>query len=130
MAALSNYAEKLLLDYLLTTSAVTRPTAWYVALFTSAPDDAGNGTEVSTGGYSRQVLTTSVATSGVGTASNTNTVSFVASGASYGTVTHVGIFTSLAGGNLLWHGPILVSKEVLDGDGLKFDPGTIIFTLA
>ena len=130
MAALSNYTEKLLLDYLLTTSSVTRPTSWFVALFTSAPSDSGGGTEVSTGGYVRQALTTSVATSGVGTSSNTNLVSFVASGASYGVVSHVGIFDNVAGGNLLWHGPILVSKEVLDGDGLKFDPGTIIFSLA
>jgi hypothetical protein len=129
MAALSNYAEKLLLDYLLTTTAVTRPTSWFVALFTAAPTDSGGGTEVSTGGYARQALTTSVATSGVGTSSNTNIVSFVASGASYGTVTHIGIFDSLAGGSLLWHGQMLVSKEVLDGDGLRFDPGTIIFTL-
>jgi hypothetical protein len=130
MAALSNYAEKLLLDYLLTTTAVTRPTSWFVALFTAAPSDTGGGTEVSTGGYTRQALTTSDATLGAGTASNTNTVSFVASGASYGTVSHIGIFTASSGGNLLWHGQMLISKEVLDGDGLRFDPGTIIFTLA
>ena len=46
MAALSDYAEKLLLDYSMTAGSVTRPTAWYVALYTSAPTDAGGGTEV------------------------------------------------------------------------------------
>ena len=55
MAALSDYAEKLLLDYSMTTGSVTRPTAWYVALYTSAPSDAGGGTEVSGGGYANQV---------------------------------------------------------------------------
>lgn len=130
MSALSNYSEKLLLDWLLTGEAVSRPTSWFVGLFTSTPSDSGGGTEVSTGAYVRQALTVGPATSGVGTSSNTNTVSFTASGASYGVVTHVGIFDSVSGGNLLWHGPILVSKEVLDGDGLKFDPGTLIFTLS
>jgi len=49
MAALSDYAEKLLLDYSMTTGSVTRPTAWYVALYTAAPSDSGGGTEVSFG---------------------------------------------------------------------------------
>ena len=56
MAALSDYAEKLLLDYSMTAGSVTRPTAWYVALYTSAPNDAGGGTEVSGGGYARKTV--------------------------------------------------------------------------
>ncbi len=47
MAALSDYAEKLLLDWSMTTGSATRPTAWYVALYTAAPSDSGGGTEVS-----------------------------------------------------------------------------------
>ena len=46
MAALSDHAEALLLDWLMTADAVTRPTAWYVALYTAAPSDSGGGTEV------------------------------------------------------------------------------------
>ena len=34
MAALSDYAEKLLLDWSMTAGSATRPTAWYVALYT------------------------------------------------------------------------------------------------
>ena len=41
MAALSDYAEKLVLDWLMTNGSATRPTAWYVALYTAAPSDAG-----------------------------------------------------------------------------------------
>ena len=41
MAALSDYAEKLLLDWAMTTGSATRPTAWYVALYTAAPSDSG-----------------------------------------------------------------------------------------
>jgi hypothetical protein len=130
MAALSDYAEKLLLDWAMTTGAATRPTAWYVALFTAAPSDSGGGTQVSTGGYARQSVTFAAATSPGGTTSNTNTVSFTATGANYGTVTHIGIFDALTGGNLLWHGAMTTSKTVNDGDTLEFSIGNIDLTLA
>lgn len=130
MAALSNYAEKLLLDWSMTTGSATRPTAWYVALYTAAPDDTGGGTEVSTGGYARQSVTFSAASSPGGTTSNTNAVSFTASGAGYGTVSHIGIFDNVSGGNLLWHGSMTASKTVADGDTLEFSIGNIDLTLA
>lgn len=130
MAALSDYAEKLLLDWAMTTGSATRPTAWYVALYTAAPSDSGGGTEVSTGGYARQSVTFGAASSPGGTTSNTNTVSFTASGANYGTVTHIGIFDNSSGGNLLWHGAMTASKTINDGDTLEFSIGNIDLTLA
>lgn len=130
MAALSDYAEKLLLDWAMTTGSATRPTSWFVALYTAAPSDSGGGTEVSTGGYSRQSVTFGAASSPGGTTSNTNTVSFTASGANYGTVTHIGIFDNSSGGNLLWHGAMTASKTVNDGDTLEFSIGNIDLTLA
>lgn len=130
MAALSNYAEKLLLDWSMTTGSATRPTAWYVALYTAAPDDTGGGTEVSTGGYARQSVTFGAASSPGGTTSNSNTVSFTASGAGYGTVSHIGIFDNVSGGNLLWHGSMTASKTVADGDTLEFSIGNIDLTIA
>jgi hypothetical protein len=130
MAALSDYAEKLLLDWAMTTGSATRPTAWYVALYTAAPSDSGGGTEVSTGGYSRQSVTFGAASSPGGTTSNTGAVSFTASGANYGTVTHIGIFDASTGGNLLWHGAMTASKTVNDGDTLEFSIGNIDLTLA
>ena len=75
MAALSDYAEKLLLDWLMTSGSATRPTAWYVALYTAAPSDSGGGTEVSTGGYARQSVVFDAATSPGGTTSNSADVS-------------------------------------------------------
>ena len=114
----------------MTTGSATRPTAWYVALYTAAPSDSGGGTEVSTGGYARQSVTFGAASSPGGTTSNTNTVSFTASGASYGTVTHIGIFDNVSGGNLLWHGSMTASKTVADGDTLEFSIGNIDLTLA
>ena len=130
MAALSDYAEKLLLDWMMTSGSATRPTAWYVALYTAAPSDSGGGTEVSTGGYTRQSVAFSAASSPGGTTSNSGEVSFTASGADYGTVTHMGIFDASSGGNLLWHGALTASKTVADGDTLTFAVGNIDLTMA
>jgi hypothetical protein len=130
MAALSNYAEKLLLDWSMTTGSATRPTAWYVALYTAAPDDTGGGTEVSGSGYSRQSVTFGAASSPGGTTSNTGAVTFTASGGSWGTVSHIGIFDNSTGGNLLWHGSMTASKSVADGDTLEFSIGNIDLTIA
>ena len=130
MAALSDHAEALLLDWLMTTGTATRPTAWYVALYTAAPSDSGGGTEVSGSGYSRQAVTFDAASSPGGTTSNTGAVSFTASGGSFGTVTHIGIFDAVSGGNLLWHGAMTASKTVADGDTLEFSIGNIDLTIA
>ena len=130
MAALSDYAEKLLLDWMMTSGSATRPTAWYVALYTAAPSDSGGGTEVSTGGYARQSVAFSAASSPGGTTSNSGEVSFTASGADYGTVTHMGIFDAASSGNLLWHGALTASKTVADGDTLTFAGGNIDLTMA
>jgi len=130
MAALSDYAEKLLLDWSMTTGSATRPTAWYVALYTSAPTDAGGGTEVSGGGYARKAVTFAAATSGAGTTSNTGDVTWTASGAAFGTVVAIGIFDAASSGNLLWHGNMTASKTIADGDTLEFSAGNIDLTLA
>lgn len=130
MAALSDYSEKLILDFLMTTGTATRPTAWYIGLYTAAPSDSGGGTEVSGNGYSRQSVTFAAASSPGGTTSNTNTVSFTASGGSWGTVTHLGILDNSSGGNLLWHGGLTASKLVGDGDTIEFAIGNIDLTVA
>ena len=130
MAALSDYAEKLLLDFLMTTGTATRPTNWYVALYTGAPSDSGGGTEVSAGGYARQSVSFDAASSPGGTTSNSGEVSFTASGGDYGTVTHMGIFDASSSGNLLWHGALTASKTVADGDTLTFAVGNIDLTMA
>lgn len=130
MAALSDYSEKLLLDWLMTSGSATRPTAWFVALYTSAPSDSGGGTEVSGNGYSRQSVAFAAASTPGGTTSNTGAVSFTAAGGSWGTITHMAIFTASTGGNMLWHGALTASKTVGDGDTLEFAIGNIDLTLA
>lgn len=130
MSALSNYAEKLLLDWLMTTGAATRPTTWYVALYTAAPSDSGGGTEVSGNGYSRQSVTFDAGATPGGTTQNNNTVSFTASGGNWGTIGWIGIFDASTSGNLLWHGAMTASKTIEDGDTLEFSVGNIDLTIA
>lgn len=130
MAALSDYAEKLVLDWLMTTGSATRPTTWYIALYTGAPSDSGGGTEVSGNGYARQSVAFDAASSPGGTTVNSADVSFTASGGSFGTVTHLGIFDASTSGNLIWHGSLTASKAIDDGDTLTFTAGNIDLTMA
>ena len=130
MAALSDHAEKLLLDFLMTTGTATRPTNWYVALYTGAPSDSGGGTEVSGAGYARQSVAFDAAATPGGTTSNSGDVSFTAAGGNYGTVTHLGIFDASSSGNLLWHGALTADKTVEDGDTITFTAGNIDLTMA
>ena len=130
MAALSDHAEKLLLDFLMTTGTATRPTNWYVALYTAAPSDSGRGTEVSGAGYARQSVAFDAAATPGGTTSNSADVSFTATGGNYGTVTHLGIFDASSSGNLLWHGALTADKTVEDGDTITFTAGNIDLTMA
>jgi hypothetical protein len=129
MAGLSDYAEKLALDYMMTAGAVTRPTAWYIALYTSAPTDAVGGTEVAVGAYARKTVAFNAATSGTGVTANSAIVSWTAVGAAYGTITHIGILDASTAGNLLWAGALSVSKAVADGDTIQFSAGNLTLTL-
>ena len=130
MAALSDHSEALLLDWLMTTGTATRPTAWYVALYTAAPSDSGGGTEVSGNGYSRQAVTFAAATSPGGTTSNTGDITFTAAGGDWGTITHIGIFDASTAGNLLFHTPLDTSKTIDSGDIFKITSGNLSVTLA
>lgn len=130
MAALSDHAENLLLNFLMTSGTATRPTAWYIGLFTAAPNDAGGGTEVTGNGYSRQTVSWDTASGTGGTTSNSTAETFTASGGDWGTITHIGIFDASTSGNLLWHGSLTASKTINDGDSLEFAIGAIDLTIA
>lgn len=128
MAALSDWAENALADWLLGGASPTRPTTRYVALFTSATSDAGGGTEVSGGSYARTAATFGAASGGA--ASNSGTVTFPTATASWGTVTHVAIYDASTGGNMLAHGALTASKTVDSGDTFSIAAGALSLTLA
>ena len=122
----SNNAENLLLNWVLTANAATRPTAWYVALFTTDPTDADTGTEVSGGSYARTAVTFSVTGNA---ATNTGGVEFPAATADWGTVSHIGVYDASTAGNLIFHSPLTTAKAITDGDVFRIPTGDLDFTL-
>jgi hypothetical protein len=128
--SLTNAFETHTLQYLLTTDSVTRPTSWYIGLFTSDPTDTGSaGTEVSTGtGYARTAVTFTVSGD---TASNSAAVEFpAASGGNWGTVSHIGVMDASTGGNMIVHAALDTAKAINDGDVFRIPTGDLDITAA
>lgn len=130
MSSFSDYTENLLLNWLLTTNSATRPTAWYVGLFTAAPSDTGGGTEVTGNGYAR-VATGTMSISGTATtASNAAAIEFAAaSGGNWGTITHAAIFDASTGGNMLAWAPLTTSRTINSGDVFRIPASSLTVTL-
>ena len=122
----SNNAENLLLSWVLTNGSVTRPTAWYVGLFTTDPTDADTGTEVSGGSYARTAVTFSVTGNA---ATNTGGVEFPAATADWGTVSHIAVYDASTGGNMIFHSALTTAKSITDGDVFRIPTGDLDFTL-
>ena len=124
----SNTYETNVLKWTFTADAVTRPTAWYVALFTSNPAEDASGTEVSTTGtaYARQSVTFTVSGN---TATNSSAVEYPTATASYGTVSHIGVYDASTGGNLIAYAALTTSKAIDTGDVLRIPAGDLDITL-
>ena len=130
MSSFTDYTENLVLNWLLTTNSATRPTAWYVGLFTAAPSDTGGGTEVVGNGYARKV-TGSITVSGTATtATNAAAIEFAAaSGGNWGTITHAAIFDASTGGNMIAWSALTTSRTINDGDVFRIPAGSLTVTL-
>jgi len=124
----SNTFETHVLNYVFTTTSVTRPTAWYLALFTSNPAEDASGTEVSTSGtaYARQTAAFTVSGN---LATNSGAIEFPTATASYGTVTHVGVFTASTSGTLIAYAALSTSKAIDTGDVFRVPAGDLDITL-
>lgn len=142
MAAITDYLENKIVDWLMRGQAFTPPATLYVGLFTAAPSDAGGGTEVSGGAYARVAVTSSlanwagtqsagstVASSGTGgTTSNNAAITFPAPTANWGSITHFGIFDAATAGNLLLWSALTTAKTVNNGDAApSFAAGALTF---
>lgn len=124
--SLTNTFETTVLTWLLTNGSATRPTAWYVALFTTDPGETGAGTEISGGSYARVAVTFTVSGD---TASNSAGVEFAAATANWGTITHIGIMDASSGGNMIVHAALTASKTIADGDVFRIPTGDLDITL-
>ena len=140
MAALTDYAENKIIDFLFrgqalgitgaSAAAGTGPTSLFLALFTAASTEAGGGTEVTGGSYARVAVTSSlanwagtqaaassVASTGTGgTTSNNAAITFPAPTAAWGVINSYAIFDAVTAGNMLIYGTLTANKTVNSGD--------------
>jgi len=142
-AQASDALENLFIDHLFRSTKWVAPTALWVALFTTAPSDAGGGTEVVGGGYGRVNLpptdtnwaATQGGTSGVsngvgGLTTNVVAVTFPAPSSDWGPVGWFGIFTASTGGTMLIWDALQAPRTILNGDPApSFAPGSLQITI-
>jgi hypothetical protein len=130
MSSFTNYTENLVLTWLLTSGSATRPTAWYVGLFTAAPSDAGGGTEVTGNGYVRKVTGTITVSGTDTTATNSSAIEFAAaSGGNWGSVTHAAIFDAETSGNMIAWAQLTTARTINDGDVFRIPASSLTVTL-
>lgn len=127
----SNYLENAVLNHILGGGDYARPATVYVALFTSAPTDAGGGTEVAGGSYARAAVTnnaTNFPAAAGGVKSNGTALAYAQATAGWGTVVAFGVFDALSGGNLLYWAALTTPKTVQNGDTPSWSIGALQFT--
>lgn len=144
MSAMSDYLENKLVDQLFRGQSAPTTTTLYVGLLTAAPSDSGGGTEVSGGSYARVSVTSSLAnwagtqTAGSTTASsgtggqtsNNAAITFPTPAATWGTVTHFGIYDAASAGNLLFWGALTIAKTINQADTVTFPAASLSVTFA
>lgn len=134
MAGKTNFLEAKWLDSTFRTLAAYKPAAIYIGLFTAAPSDSGGGTEATGGNYARVQVSQADAqwNAPAGTPrsiSNVNAITFPVPNASWGQVTHFGIFDASTSGNLLYWAALANPKNVNNGDPApSFAAGVITVT--
>ena len=141
MSQFSNYTEEKIIETTLRGAAFPVPSGTFLALFTADPTDANvtaNEVQLAAwGAYARQnaagggAISTGWATPANGVTTNANVLTFAANnGAGSVTVTHMGIYDALTGGNLLYHAQLVSPKTLLVGDVLSFGVAAITVTVA
>jgi hypothetical protein len=124
LSSLSDTAETMVLNWLLTNATVTRPTAWFAALGTAGNDSSF--TELSGGAYGRVAAPMTVTG---GLASNAGAIVFPTPTAGWGQVTHVAIFDAASGGTRLAQGPLAAPVNVATGEAPRFTAGALDLSL-
>ena len=127
--SMTDYLENKIVDWLIRGQTFTPPANLFISLHTAACSDSSTGTEVSGGSYARVAVTSGTTNwantqnSGTGVSSGTNgttqnltAITFPAPTASWGTVTHFGVFDASTAGNMLVCQVLTTSKTVNNGD--------------
>jgi len=118
---LTNAAENLILDHFLGVANYAFDSTVFVALYTVAPTDSTNGTEVTGGSYARQAITFDAAVNGA--TQNTSNVDFTNMPAV--TTVAIAVHTASTGGTMLMYGTLTTAKQTDAGDTLRIATGDL-----
>jgi hypothetical protein len=136
-SGLSAYFENKALGLLFGQTAYTVPSTVYVGLWTTTLVQGSTGAtagEPSGGAYARVAVTNSTAnfpTPTVGSTANAALIQFPTAGASWGTITHVGVTDSATpgAGNLLAYASLTSPVSVSAADTVVFAANALTITL-
>lgn len=127
--AKTKYLEQKLLNHVLLGVEYTPPAQMYLALFTSDPGRNGNvANEVNDPAYARQLITFEPAEDDPESGSycqNTALIRFPQATQDWGDVSYGAIMDSLTGGNMLYKGPFIKKKQVLEDDYFEVPAGEL-----
>ena len=126
--SLSNFSENLLLDWLLTAGAATRPTTWFLALHTGDPGETG-ANEIAATAYARQAIAMGAAASGASI--STDSQAFTTTDVGEITINYVTIWDDdgTPAGNCLFSGAMTVPRQFSQAKPLTFAAGDIVCAL-
>lgn len=124
VGCLTDYAETQMGTWAFTDGTVTRPTAWYIGLFTAAPGEDAAGTEVTATGYAREQVALEE-TEDAGVFENDAEVAFGPLGEDAGEVTHWGIFDAETSGHLWAYCELPTPQSLWNGDTATFAAGAL-----
>ena len=130
MSALSNYSKNKIICALFGNQTFTTiGDNIFIALFTAAANPAANlVTEVGGGNYRRRKIAARFWSKVlVGEAKNTINVDFGTANSAWGTITYVGVYDALQGGNLWAYAALSVSRTVIRGDPVMIPVGSLVF---
>lgn len=129
MSGLSDWAEVQSLNAFLRKTALSIANDPYIGLNTSDPTDAANPTELVDSNYIRKQAVFDAPTSGPGQTQNAADILFNAiADAGPFIITHVTIWDSETGGNMLMSQPLVTSKSFSQGDTPRFPQGSLAVT--
>ena len=128
----SNFLEEAILNYFFRGQAVSRPTNLYLALYKTNPTDSDTGSEVTGGGYTRQVVSFNAPSQqgDRGTITNANTIEFSQATGDWGEFAYFGVRDAKDGGNLLVYGTFNKPQIVNEGTQFVIKQGDLSVSVA
>lgn len=130
MAGFKQTWENNVLNAVFRNISFTLPATVYVGLYTAAPSDTAEGTEVSGGAYARQSVTFGAPSGNPAQISNSASVTFPTATANWGTITHVALHSASTGtGNQIVWTALTTSKAINTDDQAVFNTGSLVVQL-